>query len=295
MDLCGPMRVQTINGKKYILVIVDDYSQFTWVKFLRSKDETPEVVIKFLNQIQVSLNKTIRYIHTDNGTEFVNNDLTAYYERVSIFHQKTVPRTLQQNGVVERRNRNLVEAARIMLIFSKALMFLWAELDLTFFYVFGALCYPTNDSKDHGKLQPTADIGMFVGYAPSRKGYRIYNKRTRHIMETIHVYFDELTEQMVPVQISIGPAPMFLMPGHISSGLIPNPFPSAPYVPSINKELEILFQPMFDEYLEPPRVERLVSPALAVPIPVNSAGTPSSTTIDQDAPSPSHSLSSLAL
>ncbi|GKC32618.1 retrovirus-related pol polyprotein from transposon TNT 1-94 [Tanacetum coccineum] len=68
MDLCRPMRVQTINGKKYILVIVDDYSRFTWVKFLRSKDETPEVVIKFLKQIQVGLNKTIRYICTDNGT-----------------------------------------------------------------------------------------------------------------------------------------------------------------------------------------------------------------------------------
>ncbi|GJU97002.1 retrovirus-related pol polyprotein from transposon TNT 1-94 [Tanacetum coccineum] len=126
MDLCGPMRVQTINGKKYILVIVDDYYRFTCFKFLRSKDETPEVVIKFLKQIQVGLNKTIRYIHTDNGTEFFNKDLTAYYERVGIFHQKTVPRTPQQNGVVKRRNRTLVEAARIMLIFSKALMFLWA-------------------------------------------------------------------------------------------------------------------------------------------------------------------------
>ncbi|GKA92232.1 retrovirus-related pol polyprotein from transposon TNT 1-94 [Tanacetum coccineum] len=123
MDLCGPMRVQTINGKKYILVIVDDYSRFTWVKFLRSKDETPEVVIKFLKQIQVGLNKTVRNIHTDNGIEFVNKDLTDYYERVGIFHQKTVPRTPQQNGVVERRNRTLVEAARTMLIFSKAPMF----------------------------------------------------------------------------------------------------------------------------------------------------------------------------
>ncbi|GJV33834.1 retrovirus-related pol polyprotein from transposon TNT 1-94 [Tanacetum coccineum] len=178
MDLCGPMRVQTINGKKYILVIVDDYSRFTWVKFLRSKDETPAVVIKFLKQIQVGLNKTVRYVRTDNGTEFVNKDLTDYYERVGIFHQKTVPRTPQQNGVVERRNRTLVEAARTMLIFSKAPMFLWAEAvatacytqnrslihtrhdktpyelvhdkkpDLTFFRVFGALCYPTNDSED---------------------------------------------------------------------------------------------------------------------------------------------------
>nr|GEV74481.1 retrovirus-related Pol polyprotein from transposon TNT 1-94 [Tanacetum cinerariifolium] len=127
MDLCGPMRVQTINGKKYILVIVDDYSRFTWFKFLRSKDETPDVVIKFVIQIQVGLNKTVRYVRTDNGTEFVNHTMTEYYERIGIFHQKTVPRTSQQNGIVEIWNRTLVKAARTMLIFSKAPMFLWAE------------------------------------------------------------------------------------------------------------------------------------------------------------------------
>ncbi|GJR94134.1 retrovirus-related pol polyprotein from transposon TNT 1-94 [Tanacetum coccineum] len=198
-----------------------------------------------------------------------------------------------QNGVVERRNRTLIEAARTMLIFSKAPMFLWAKAVAT--AVFGALCYPINDSKDLGKLQPTADIRIFVGYAPSRKGYRIYNKRTRRIMETIHVQFDELTEQMAPVQLSTGPAPTFLTPGQISLGLVPNSVPAAPYVPPTNKELEILFQPMFDEYMEPPRVERPVSPAPAVLVPVNSAGTPSSTTFDQDAPSPSHSPSSSAL
>ncbi|GKD93264.1 retrovirus-related pol polyprotein from transposon TNT 1-94 [Tanacetum coccineum] len=129
-----PMRVQTINGKKYIIVIVDDYSRFTWVKFLRSKDETSEVVIKFLKQIQVGLNKTVRYIRADNGTEFVNQFLTDYYESVGIFNQKSVPRTSQQNGVVERWNRTLVEAARTMLIFSKAPMFLWAAAVATACY-----------------------------------------------------------------------------------------------------------------------------------------------------------------
>ncbi|GJY05446.1 copia protein [Tanacetum coccineum] len=114
-------------------------------------------------------------------------------------------------------------------------------------------------------------------------------------MESIQDVFDELTEQMAHVQISTGPAPTFLTPGQISSGLVPNPVLAAPYVPPTNKDLEILFQPMFDEYLEPPRVERPVSPAPAVQVPVNSTGTPSSTTIDQDAPSPSHSPSSSAL
>nr|GEZ45430.1 retrovirus-related Pol polyprotein from transposon TNT 1-94 [Tanacetum cinerariifolium] len=129
----------------------------------------------------------------------------------------------------------------------------------------------------------------------SAKGYRIYNKRTRRIMETIHVQFDELTEPIAHVHLGTGPAPIFLTPGQISSGLVPNPVPTTPYVPPTNKDLEILFQPMFDEYLEPPRVERPLSPAPAVQAPVNSAGTPSSTTIDQGAPSLSISPSSSAL
>ena len=261
MDLCGPMRVQSINGKKYVLVIVDDYSRFTWVKFLRTKDETPEVIIKFIKQLQVLLNKTVRIIRTDNGTEFVNQQLTQFYESMGITHQKSVPRTPQQNGVVERRNRTLVEAARTMLIYSKAPMFLWAEAiatacytqnrslihtlhnktpyelvhdrkpDLSSLRVFGALCYPTNDSEDLGKLKAKADVGFFLGYSSDRKGYRIYNKRTRKVMETIHVTFDELSEQTVSGQSSSGPAPNLLTPGPISSGLVQSSSPPNTYVP----------------------------------------------------------------
>ncbi|GJR24299.1 integrase, catalytic region, zinc finger, CCHC-type containing protein [Tanacetum coccineum] len=129
--------------------------------------------------------------------------------------------------------------------------------DLTFFRVFGALCSLTNDSENLGKLQPTADIGIFVGYAPNRKGYRIYNKRTRQIMETIHVTFDELTENMAPVQFSSGPAPMLLTPGPISSGLVPNPAPAIPFSTTTIKVLEMmLFQPMFDEYFNPPGIRQ---------------------------------------
>nr|GEY13374.1 integrase, catalytic region, zinc finger, CCHC-type, peptidase aspartic, catalytic [Tanacetum cinerariifolium] len=205
---------------------------------------------------------------------------------------RKVPRTPQQNDVVKRQNRTLVEAARTTLIFSKALMFLWAEAmatacytqnrslihtchnktpyelvhnkkpDLTFFRVFSALCYPTNDSEDLGKLQPTTDIGIFVGYAPSRK-----------VQDSL-LFSNACTHKFMARTKS----------GSCSSLCTP-----------INKDLDILFQPMFDEYLEPPRVERPVSPSPAVQVPINSAGTPSSTTIDQDAPSPSHSPSSLAL
>ncbi|GJR44024.1 retrovirus-related pol polyprotein from transposon TNT 1-94 [Tanacetum coccineum] len=293
-----------------------------WGSNVSKSPFSPLFKCRLYRLFSVGLNKTVRFVRTNNGTEFVNKDLTDYYESVGITHEKTVPRTPQQNGVVERRNRTLVEAARTMLIFSKAPLFLWAEAvatacytqnrslihtlhnktpyelvhdkkpDLSFLRIFGALCYPTNDSEDLGKLKAKADIGFFVGYAPNRKGYRIYNKRTRQIMETIHVTFDELTEQTAPVHSSPGPAHNLLTPGPISSGLVPNPPPAAPYVPPTNKELEILFQPMFDEYFETSTVDRLVPPAPAPQAPVNPTGPSVSIPIDQEAPSGSHSPSS---
>nr|GEZ87828.1 integrase, catalytic region, zinc finger, CCHC-type, peptidase aspartic, catalytic [Tanacetum cinerariifolium] len=112
MDLCGPMSVESVNGKKYILVIVDDYSRFTWVKFLRSKDEASNFIIKFLKMIQVRLKVPVRRIGTDNGTKFVNQTLREYYEEVGISHETSVALSPQQNGVVERRNPTLIVAAR---------------------------------------------------------------------------------------------------------------------------------------------------------------------------------------
>ncbi|GJU42600.1 integrase, catalytic region, zinc finger, CCHC-type containing protein [Tanacetum coccineum] len=90
MDLCGPTRVASINRKKYILVIVDDYSRFTWVKFLASKDESLDFIIKFLKMIQVRLNATVRNIRIDNGTEFVNQTSRRYYESVEYFNPPTI-------------------------------------------------------------------------------------------------------------------------------------------------------------------------------------------------------------
>ncbi|GJY90744.1 retrovirus-related pol polyprotein from transposon TNT 1-94 [Tanacetum coccineum] len=182
----------------------------------------------------------------DNGTEFVNQTLKSYYEDVRISHQTSVACTPQQNNIVERKNRTLVEATRTMLIFSKAPLYLWAEAvvtacytqnrsliskrhnktpyellhdrkpDLKYLHIFGALCYLTNDSEDLGKLKPKADISIFIGYALSKKAYRIYNKRTWQIVETIHTDFDELTT-MASKQSSLGPVLHEMTPGTISS------------------------------------------------------------------------------
>nr|GEZ02835.1 integrase, catalytic region, zinc finger, CCHC-type, peptidase aspartic, catalytic [Tanacetum cinerariifolium] len=127
MDLCGPIRVASINGKKYVLVIVDDYSRYTWTYFLMSKDETPKVLIDFLRLIQRGLHAQVRIIRTDKGTEFLNQTLHAYFASEGILHQTLVARKPKQNGVVERRNRTLVEAAQTMLSAAKVPLFFWAE------------------------------------------------------------------------------------------------------------------------------------------------------------------------
>nr|GEV17359.1 Gag-Pol polyprotein [Tanacetum cinerariifolium] len=194
MDLCGPMRIASINKKRYVLVIVDNYSRYTWVHFLRSKDEAPEVIKTFLKRITILLQSPVIIIRTNNGTEFKNQTLKEYFDCVGISHQMSSVLTHQQNGVVERRNQTLVEASRTMLIFSRAPLFLWAEAiatacftqnrsiihshfnktpyellndkkpDISFLYVFRALCYLKNDREDVGKLGAK---GLELTYAPS--------------------------------------------------------------------------------------------------------------------------------
>ncbi|GJR39267.1 retrovirus-related pol polyprotein from transposon TNT 1-94 [Tanacetum coccineum] len=145
------------------------------------------------------------------------------------------------------------------------------------------------DQSQHlGKLKPKADIGIFAGYAPAKKAYRIYNKRFCLIIETIHVDFDELTK-MASKQFSSGPGPQLLTLGTISSGLVLNPPSPTPHVPPTKSDWDILFQPMFDEYFNPPPSVASLVPVVVAPEPADSTGKPSSTTNDQDAPSPSTS------
>ncbi|GKE91573.1 hypothetical protein Tco_1572668, partial [Tanacetum coccineum] len=146
------------------------------------------------------------------------------------------------------------------------------------------LCYPTNDGEDLGKLKPKANIGIFVGYTPAKKPFQIYNKRVCLIIETIHVDFDELTA-IASEQFSSGPGPKLLTPGTISSGLVQNIQSSTLYVLPTKNAWEILFQPNFDEYFNPLPCVDLQVPVVIAPKPTISTGTPSSTTLDQDAPS----------
>nr|GFA41864.1 retrovirus-related Pol polyprotein from transposon TNT 1-94 [Tanacetum cinerariifolium] len=166
--------------------------------------------------------------------------------------------------------------------------------DLSFFHVFGALCYPTNDSENVGKLQPKADLGIFIGYAPTKKAFRIYNRCTRRIVKTIHVDFDELAA-MASEQSSSGLALQEMIPGTISLGLVQKSSSSTSYVPPSRNDWDLLFQPLFDELLNPPpsvdnQAAEIIAPiAEVIPqVDDDSTGSPSSTTVDQDAPSPTH-------
>ncbi|GJS98868.1 putative ribonuclease H-like domain-containing protein [Tanacetum coccineum] len=268
IDLCGPMWVACINGKRYILIIVEDYSRYTWVFFLQTKDEAPDMIINFITQIQRSLKAQVLKVRFDNGTELKNEKLRTYYAKLGIIHNTSTNRTPQQNGVIEQRNHTLVEAARIMLIFSKIPEFLCSEAIATacfthncslihirhnktpynlikgrkpnvqYFHVFRSVCYPTNDHNDLGKMKPKANIGIFIGYSESSIGFHIYNHRTKKIMETIHVKFDELTAMASECNNS-GPG--------FNCSNFQDSLKDSQSVPS-KEDLDNLFGPLYGEY-----------------------------------------------
>nr|GEY30101.1 hypothetical protein [Tanacetum cinerariifolium] len=177
-------------------VTVDDYSRYTCVFFLHSKDEASDVIISFIKKTQVNLQLQVQRVRTDNGTEFKNKTLDKFFDEVGITQQFSAARTPQQNGIVEKRNRTLVEAARTMLTF--------ANLPL-FFGVFGCRCYLLNDYGDVGKLKAKGDIEVFVGYSKESAVFRVYKKRTRKIHEIVNMNFDEISE-MDSKQFSLEPS-----------------------------------------------------------------------------------------
>nr|GEW79005.1 hypothetical protein [Tanacetum cinerariifolium] len=258
MDLCGPMRIASIN------------------------DEAPEVIIKFLKMITVLLQSPVIIIRTDNGTEFRNQMLKEYFDTVDISHQMSSVRTPQQDGIVERRNRTLVEATRTMLIFSRAPLFLWTEAiatacftqnrsiihrrfnktpyelingrkpDISFRHVFGALCYPKNDREDIGKLGAKGDIGFFIGSKPG---------------------LQSMTFRQISSGLDLTYAPSTITTQQPSQG-----------------ELDLLFEAMYDDYIggQPSATARTVSPIQEPQVRQMST---TSTTIADTAPIPTNSSS----
>ncbi|KAJ9552544.1 LOW QUALITY PROTEIN: hypothetical protein OSB04_016589 [Centaurea solstitialis] len=217
MDLFGPVNVQSIAGKKYTLVIVDEYSRYTWVFFLRSKSDAPEEIILFVRKMERLNNLTVRSIRSDHGTEFKNSTLETFFDQKGISQNFSSVRTPQQNGVAERRNGTLIEAARSIQpchsIRAEAVntacytqnrslivkrfrrtpyeLFRNRKPSIEHLHIFGCVCYILNNKDNLGKFDSKSDDGIFLGYSSISKTYRVFNKQRQTIEETIHVKFDE--------------------------------------------------------------------------------------------------------
>ncbi|GJR81486.1 putative ribonuclease H-like domain-containing protein [Tanacetum coccineum] len=221
MDLFGPTFVSSLMNKKYCLVVTDDYRRFTWVFFLATKDETSGILKRFITKIENLVDKKVKIIRCDNGTEFKNRVMSEFCEEKGIKKEFSAARTPQQNGVAERRNRTLIEAARTMLADSKLPTTFWAEAVNTACYVqnrvlvvkphnktpyelfrgrtpalsfmrpFGCHVTILNTLDYLGKFDGKSDEGFFVRYSINSKAFRVYNIRTRKVEENLHIRFLE--------------------------------------------------------------------------------------------------------
>ena len=221
LDLFGPVNIMKINKKKYALVVVDDYTRFTWVYFLNKKDETPQLILELIKVIERNSEFTVNVLRSDNGTEFKNSSMEEYCASKGITQQFSSPGTPQQNGVVERKNMTLIEAARTMLAEVKLPTYFWAEaVNTTFFthnctlvnmhgktpyemikgkkpsvkhfHIFGCRCFVLKVHPENlSKFDTKADEAIFLGYATGTRAFKVYNLRTKSVMESIHVSFDD--------------------------------------------------------------------------------------------------------
>ncbi|KAK1646050.1 hypothetical protein QYE76_063855 [Lolium multiflorum] len=221
VDLFGPPSHESLGGKKYCLVIVDDYSRYCWVFFFKYKSETQRTMMEFANQVQRKYNTTILAIRSDNGMEFKNYTLDDFLGEEGIQHQYSSPYTPQQNGVAERKNRTLIEAARTMMMEYKSNYNFWAEAistachatnrlyfrkglektpyeiltgnkpNVSYFKVFGCKCYVLVKDTRLSKFDSRAQEGIFVGYATDSHAYRVFNKSNGRVVESCDVTFDE--------------------------------------------------------------------------------------------------------
>lgn len=224
MDLMGPSATSSMAGKEYIFVVVDDHSRFAWVDFLKDKSETFSSFSTLSKRLLVEKqqeNYQIAKIRSDNGTEFKNSKFAKYCRDHGVFHEFSAPITPQQNGIVERKNRSLLDMARVMLHSAGLSENFWAEAintacyvgnrvllrsgtkstpyelwkgkkpNVSHFHVFGNPCYVLKDRERLAKFAPRADEGIFLGYSLDSRAYRVYNKETKTVMDSINVTVDD--------------------------------------------------------------------------------------------------------
>src|SRR3954466_14372632 len=231
IDLFGPVKTASVRGKKYGLVIVDDYSRWTWVKFLKHKDESHSVFFDFCTQIHSEKECKIIKVRSDHGGEFENRSFEEFFKENGIAHDFSCPRTPQQNGVVERKNRTLQEMARTMINETNMAKHFWAEAintacyiqnrisirsilnktpyelwknrkpNISYFHPFGCVCFILNTKDYLGKFDSKAQKCFLLGYFECSKGYRVYNTETLIVEESINIRFDDKLGLEKPKQL----------------------------------------------------------------------------------------------
>jgi hypothetical protein len=221
MDLMGPTRIASLDGKRYILVIVDDFSRYTWTIPLREKSDAFDAAQHLFKKIQVEQNCHIMRIRSDHGREFKNSKFEEFCLSYGIKQEFSSPITPQQNGVVERKNRVIQEMACLMIHSKNLAQHFWGEAVNTachiinrvylrietnktpyeiwrgkkpivkYFRTFGSKCYILRDRENLGKFDSKSDEGIFLGYSTKSRAYRVFNKRTETMMESINVVIDD--------------------------------------------------------------------------------------------------------
>ncbi|UYV77867.1 hypothetical protein LAZ67_15002623, partial [Cordylochernes scorpioides] len=221
VDLCGPMRINSLGGSKYFLTIIDGFSRRIFVKFLKDKLSAAEVLKKFIVKRENELNSKLKRLRTDNGTEFINKNLETFIESKGIKHELTTPHTPRSNGRVERANRTLLDKGRTLLADSQLPLHFWAEAVNTAAYLYNLI--PTTSDPDttpkekwkgkkpsvshimrfgcevfyklenhqRHKLEAKSKRGIFVGYSRCRRAYRVFDITARVILETADIHFRE--------------------------------------------------------------------------------------------------------
>ena len=220
-DLCGPMQTQSLGGALYFMLIIDDCSRFTWVYFLQRKDEAFECFKNWKTYVEKDSGKQVKAIRADKGGEFTSNAFIRFCTENGIRRELANTGSPWENGVVERKNRTVVEMARTMLEHRELPRSLWAEAastsvhiinrsptatlhkttpyevyfgrkpDVSHFRVFGCDAYVHVAKKQRGKLDSKSQKMIFVGYNTVSKGYRLYDPQRREVVVSLDVVFDE--------------------------------------------------------------------------------------------------------
>jgi transposase InsO family protein len=221
MDLFGSITYISNDESKYCLVIVDDYSRFTWVFFLQKNSQIQGTLKRFLRRAQNEFVSRIKNIRSDNGTESKNSQIEGFLEEEDIKHEFSSHYTPQQNGVVERKNRTLLDMARTMLDEYKTPDQFWTEAintvcysinrlylhrilkktsyelltgkkpNVSYFRVFGSKCFILIKRGRNSKFAPKAVEGLLLGYDSNTRAYIVFNKSTRLVEVSCDIVFDE--------------------------------------------------------------------------------------------------------